>query len=60
MVYRTEQRTSFSQVVSDFIYRVGDGVHILGPGVAKSPKVFNHFIGVLTVREVGACKEDDR
>lgn len=47
LVYRTEQRTSqaFGQVVSDFSYRLGDRVHILGE--AKSPKAFNHFIGKL-------------
>jgi hypothetical protein len=27
--YRAEQHVSFSQVISDFAYRVGDGVHIL-------------------------------
>jgi hypothetical protein len=43
--YRTEQPTPFSQVVSDFSYRVGSRVHILG-GV-ESPKSFNHFIGEL-------------
>ena len=43
--YRAEQCTSFGQVVSDFTYRVGDGVHILG--VVKSPKAFNKFIGKL-------------
>lgn len=43
--YRAEQHVSFSQVISDFAYRVGDGVHILGG--AKFPKAFNHFIGEL-------------
>jgi hypothetical protein len=43
--YRAEQCTSFSQVASDFSYRVGNGLHILGED--KSPKVFNHFIGEL-------------
>ena len=45
LVHRTEQRTSFSQVASDFSYRLGDKLHILGE--AKSPKAFNHFIGKL-------------
>ena len=45
LVHRTERHTSFSQVASDFSYRLGDKLHILGE--AKSPKAFNHFIGKL-------------
>ena len=37
--------TSSSQVVTDFSYQAGDELHIIG--VAKSPKVFDHFIGEL-------------
>ncbi len=44
-MYQTEQPTSFSQVISDFTYEVDDRVHILGE--AKSPNVFDHFIGEL-------------
>ncbi len=45
LMYQTEQPTSFSQVISDFTYEVDDRVHILGE--AKSPNVFDHFIGEL-------------
>jgi hypothetical protein len=45
LMYQTEQPASSSQVISDFTYEVDDRVHILGG--AKSPRVFDHFIGEL-------------
>jgi hypothetical protein len=45
VTYEAELPTSSGQVISDFSYRVDDGVQILGE--AKSPKAFNYFIGEL-------------